>query len=211
MYNLGVYPAENIWREWKTGVILRWKEDRARTDFNNRRKNRENLIRRWTFWTVLLLGKSWWRFRRPRGRFIPSACEVVSPCDSLPCPERALSNLKAPQKRGVEKLPRGPQMRLFRCVRRYPTDSMSWRYRKEKSIWGSPLIWSYEKIFVTLSNARRQGEPSDTFILYRPDLERCSLTIRCLTVLQTYLQDRMVHPRQPEIGGKTRQSADNPP
>lgn len=77
--------------------------------------------------------------------------------------------------------------------------------------WESVQIWSYEKIFVTLSNARWQGEPSDTFILYRPDLERWFLTERCLIVLQTYLQDRMVHPRQPEIGGKTRQSANNPP
>lgn len=63
----------------------------------NERINRMKLLKSKffrTFWTVLLLGKSWRRFRRPRGRFIPSACEVVSPCDSQPCPERALYNLK---------------------------------------------------------------------------------------------------------------------
>ncbi len=43
---------------------------------------------------------------------------------------------------------------------------------EKKKHLGGPQIWSYEKIFVTLSNARRQGEQSDTFSLYRPDLER---------------------------------------
>ena len=134
MYNLEVYPAENIWREWKTGVIFALKRRPSSDRFQQLPNQSKKLIHCWTFWTILLLGKSWWRFRRPIGGFIPSACEVVSPCDSLPCPERALPNLKASQKSGAEKLPRGPQMRLFRCVRRYPTAPMSWRHRKKNHL-----------------------------------------------------------------------------